>query len=70
MKINAHWQRHVEAWRESGLSQAIIVASKVSILKPFRVARRALPIDKNTRSMSFPFKWRHRRRPLPSKQAQ
>jgi hypothetical protein len=22
MKINAHWQRHVEAWRESGLSQA------------------------------------------------
>jgi hypothetical protein len=22
MKINAQWQRHVEAWRESGLSQA------------------------------------------------
>lgn len=22
MKINAHWRRHVEAWRESGLSQA------------------------------------------------
>jgi hypothetical protein len=22
MKINAHWQRHVEAWRKSGLSQA------------------------------------------------
>lgn len=22
MKINAHWQQHVEAWRASGLSQA------------------------------------------------
>ena len=22
MKINAQWRRHVEAWRESGLSQA------------------------------------------------
>ena len=22
MKINANWRRHVEAWRESGLSQA------------------------------------------------
>jgi hypothetical protein len=22
MKIHAHWLRHVEAWRESGLSQA------------------------------------------------
>ena len=22
MKINTQWQRHVEAWRESGLSQA------------------------------------------------
>lgn len=22
MKINAQWQQHVEAWRESGLSQA------------------------------------------------
>jgi hypothetical protein len=22
MKINVHWQSHVEAWRESGLSQA------------------------------------------------
>jgi hypothetical protein len=22
MKIHAHWRRHVEAWRESGLSQA------------------------------------------------
>ena len=22
MKINVHWRRHVEAWRESGLSQA------------------------------------------------
>ncbi len=22
MKINAHWRRHVEAWRGSGLSQA------------------------------------------------
>ena len=22
MKINAHWLRHVETWRESGLSQA------------------------------------------------
>jgi hypothetical protein len=22
MKIHAHWQRHVEAWRGSGLSQA------------------------------------------------
>ena len=22
MKVNAHWRRHVEVWRESGLSQA------------------------------------------------
>ncbi len=49
MKINAHWQRHVEAWRESGLSQADYCRQQSINPKTFSAwARRALPIDKNT----------------------
>jgi hypothetical protein len=39
MKIHTQWRQHVEAWCESGLSQADYCASKVSILKPFRRGR-------------------------------
>jgi len=49
MKINAHWQRHVEAWRKSGLSQADYCRQQGFNPKTFSAwARRALPIDKNT----------------------
>ncbi|MFZ2168116.1 MAG: IS66 family insertion sequence element accessory protein TnpB [Methylococcaceae bacterium] len=49
MKINAHWQRHVKAWRESGLSQADYCRQQGINPKTFSAwARRALPIDKNT----------------------
>jgi hypothetical protein len=49
MKISAHWQRHVEAWRESGLSQADYCRKQGINPKTFSAwARRALPIDKNT----------------------
>ncbi len=49
MKINTHWQRHVEAWRESGLSQADYCRQQGINPKTFSAwARRALPIDKNT----------------------
>ena len=49
MKINTHWQRHVEAWRKSGLSQADYCRQQGLNHKTFSAwARSALPIDKNT----------------------
>ena len=48
MKINTQWWRHVEAWRESGLSQADYCRQQGLNPKTFSAwARRALPIDKN-----------------------
>ena len=37
MKINAHWQRHVEAWHESGLSQAAYCCQQGLNRKTFSV---------------------------------
>jgi hypothetical protein len=48
MKINTQWQRHVEAWRESGLSQAGYCRQQGLNPKTLSTwARRALPIDKS-----------------------
>ena len=48
MKIHTHWQRHVEAWRESGLTQADYCRQQGLNSKTFSVwVRRALPINKN-----------------------
>lgn len=51
MKINAHWQRHVEAWRESGLSQADYCRQQGLNHKTFSVWTRrvqvGLPLDKD-----------------------
>jgi hypothetical protein len=48
MKIHTQWQRHVEAWRESGLSQADYCRQQGLNPKTFSAwARRALLIDKS-----------------------
>ena len=39
MKINAQWNRHVEAWRESGLSQADYCRQQNLNPKPFHYGR-------------------------------
>jgi hypothetical protein len=50
MKINAHWRRHVEAWRESGLSQADYCRQQGLNHKTFSVwtrrVKRDLSLDK------------------------
>ena len=49
MKIHIHWQRHVEAWRESGLSQADYCRQQGLNPKTLSAwVRRALPVDKDT----------------------
>ena len=49
MKINAPWRRHVEAWRESGLSQADYCRQQGLNPKTFSTwARRTFPQDKDT----------------------
>ena len=52
MKINAHWRRHVEAWRESGLSQADYCRQQGLNHKTFSVWTRRVQVnpslDKNT----------------------
>ena len=52
MKINSHWRRHVEAWRESGLSQAAYCHQQGLNRKTFSVWTRRvqgdLPLDKGT----------------------
>ena len=49
MKINTQWWRHVEAWRESGLSQADYCRQQGLNPKTLSAwARRALPVDKDT----------------------
>ena len=49
MKINTHWLLHVEAWRESGLSQADYCRQQDLNPKTLSAwTRRALPIDKDT----------------------
>ena len=49
MKINTQWWRHVEAWRESGLSQADYCRHQGLNPKTLSAwARRALPVDKAT----------------------
>jgi hypothetical protein len=45
MKINAHWQRHVEAWRESGLSQADYCRQQGLNHKTFSVWTRRVKVD-------------------------
>ena len=48
MKIHTQWQRHVEAWRESGLSQANYCRQQGLNPKTLLAwSRRALPIDKS-----------------------
>ena len=48
MKINTQWWRHVNAWRESGLSQADYCRQQGLNPKTLSAwSRRALPIDKN-----------------------
>ena len=51
MKINAHWRRHEEAWRESGLSQAVYCRQQGLNHKTFSVWTRRvqvyLTLDKN-----------------------
>jgi transposase-like protein len=48
MKIHTQWQRHVEAWRESGLSQADYCRQQGLNPKTLSAwSRRALPIDKS-----------------------
>lgn len=48
MKIHTQWWQHVEAWRESGLSQADYCRQQDLNPKTFSTwARRALPIDKD-----------------------
>ena len=52
MKINAQWQRHVEVWRESGLSQADYCQRQGLNRKTFSVWTRRvqgdLSLDKDT----------------------
>ena len=45
MKINAHWRRHVEAWRESGLSQADYCRQQGLNHKTFSVWTRRVQVD-------------------------
>ena len=45
MKINAHWYRHVEAWRESGLSQADYCRQQGLNHKTFSVWTRRVQVD-------------------------
>ena len=45
MKINAHWRRHVEAWRESGLSQAVYCRQQGLNHKTFSVWTRHVQVD-------------------------
>ena len=48
MKIYTQWWRHVEAWRESGLSQADYCLQQGLNSKTLSAwARRALPLDKD-----------------------
>ena len=48
MKIYTEWYRHVEAWRESGLSQADYCRQQGLNPKTLSAwSRRALPIDKS-----------------------
>jgi hypothetical protein len=48
MKIHTQWQRHVEAWRESGLSQADYCRQQGLNPKTLSAwARRALPLDED-----------------------
>jgi hypothetical protein len=45
MKINAHWRRHVEAWRESGLSQADYCRQQGLNHKTFSVWTQRVQVD-------------------------
>ena len=45
MKIHAHWRRHVEAWRESGLSQAAYCQQQGLNRKTFSVWTRRVQVD-------------------------
>jgi hypothetical protein len=45
MKIHAHWRRHVEAWRESGLSQAAYCHQQGLNRKTFSVWTRRIQGD-------------------------
>jgi hypothetical protein len=45
MKINAHWRRHVEIWRESGLSQADYCRQQGLNHKTFSVWTRRVQVD-------------------------
>jgi hypothetical protein len=45
MKINAHWRRHVEVWRESGLSQADYCRQQGLNHKTFSVWTRRVQVD-------------------------
>ena len=45
MKINAHWLRHVDAWRESGLSQAVYCRQQGLNHKTFSVWTRRVQVD-------------------------
>ena len=45
MKINAHWLRHVETWRESGLSQADYCRQQGLNHKTFSVWTRRVQVD-------------------------
>ena len=49
MNIHSQWQRHVNAWRESGLSQADYCRQQDLNPKTLSAwTRRALPVDKDT----------------------
>jgi hypothetical protein len=49
MEINTQWCRHVEAWRESGLSQVVYCRQRGLNPKTFSTwARRSFPQDKDT----------------------
>jgi hypothetical protein len=45
MKVNAHWRRHVEVWRESGLSQADYCRQQGLNHKTFSVWTRRVQVD-------------------------
>jgi hypothetical protein len=58
MKIHAHWRRHVEVWRGSGLSQAAYCHQQGFNRKTFSVWTRRvqvdLSLDKDTPLESLP----------------
>jgi hypothetical protein len=74
MKIHAHWRRHVEAWRESGLSQAAYCQQQRLNRKTFSewthgVFRLIYPWVRTLLLNYSLSTWNHRHRSLAPRQA-